>query len=79
MLAGMRDAILFQQDAVKLCQSAEWGMMSFQSSFPIRLEDRICYEERGERLEMIRMFVYLYNFHTNLIGCNQIHSTLLFG
>jgi hypothetical protein len=59
ILAGMRDAILFQRDAVKLCQSAEWGMMSFQLSFPIRLQDRICYEERGEKLEMIRMFVYL--------------------
>jgi hypothetical protein len=49
-LARTRDGILFQRDAVKLRQSAEWGMRSFQSSFP-RLHDRIRYEERGERLE----------------------------
>ncbi len=73
-LAPMRDGILFQRDAVKLRQSAEWGMHSFQSSFP-RLRDRIRYEERGERLETMRMFVYLYNFRTNLVGCNQIRST----
>jgi hypothetical protein len=73
-LARTRDGILFQCDAVKLRQSAEWGMRSFQASFP-RLRDRIRYEERGERLETMRMFVYLYNFRTNLVGCNQIRST----
>ncbi len=73
-LARTRDGILFQRDAVKLRQSAEWGMRSFQSSFH-RLRDRIRYEERGERLETMRMFVYLYNYRTNLVGCNQIHST----
>jgi hypothetical protein len=73
-LGGTRDEILFQQDAVKIWQSAEWGMRSFQSSFP-RLHDPIRYEERGERLETMRMFVYLYNFRTNLVGCNQIRST----
>ncbi len=73
-LAQTRDGILFQQDAVKLHQSAEWGMRSFQSSFP-RLCDRICDEERGERLETMRMFIYLHNYCTNLVGCNQIHST----
>jgi hypothetical protein len=73
-LAHMRDGILFQRDAVKLCQSAEWGVRLFQASFP-RLRDRIRYEERGERLETMRIFVYLYNFCTNLVGCNQIRST----
>jgi hypothetical protein len=73
-LARMRDGILFQWDAVKLHQSVEWGMRSFYSSFP-RLHDRIHYEEHGKRLEMIRMFMYLYNYHTNHVGCHQIHST----
>jgi hypothetical protein len=57
-LAPTRDGILFQRDAVKLHQSAEWGMHSFQSSFP-RLCDQIRYKEHSERLEMMRMFVYL--------------------
>jgi hypothetical protein len=48
-LAPTRDGILFQRNAVKLCQSAEWGMRSFQASFP-RLHDRIRYEEHGERV-----------------------------
>jgi hypothetical protein len=73
-LAWTRDRIVFQRDAVKFHQSAEWGVRSFQSSFP-RLCDRICYEEHGERLETMMMFVYLDNFHINLVDCNQICST----
>ncbi len=39
-LTRTRDEILFQCDAVKLCQSTEWRMLSFQSVFP-RLRDII--------------------------------------
>jgi hypothetical protein len=46
-------------------------MHLFRSSFP-RLRDQIRYEEHGERLESIRMCICLYNYHTNLVGCNQI-------
>jgi len=68
------ESILTAQEAVKLRQSAEWGMRAFQSSFP-RLRDKIKFEDRGERLENLRLFVYLYNFRTNVVGCNQIRST----
>ncbi len=45
-----------------------------QLSFSM-LYNRIHYEEHGERLEMTRIFEYLYNFCANLADYNQICST----
>jgi hypothetical protein len=53
-------------------QSAEWGMRCFQSLFP-RVKDGIKWEEYGRRSRnMLKMMILLYNFHTNMVGINQI-------
>ena len=57
-------------------QSAEWGMRSFQASFP-RIKDRILYEEMGERKLILEMLVYLFNFRANHVGISQIKNTYL--
>ena len=41
------DELAIQREATSMRQSAEWGMRSFQSSFP-RIKDRIPFKERGE-------------------------------
>ena len=40
------DDLAIQEQAKSMRQSAEWGMRSFQSSFP-RVKDRFIYEETG--------------------------------
>ena len=41
------EEIVVNREATSMRQSAEWGMRSFQSSFP-RIKDRIIYEEGSE-------------------------------
>lgn len=57
-------------------QTAEWGMLSIQSSFP-RVKDRFIYEERGERRIVMKMFVLLYNMRARMVGINQIRNTYM--
>ena len=42
------EGIIINAEATSMRQSAEWGMGSFQSSFP-RILDKLKYEERNER------------------------------
>ena len=74
--AGDRLAILIARDATSLRQSAEWGMRQFQASFP-RTKDPIQYELNGERRIILRLIIYLFNFRTRVVGCNQIRSVFL--
>ena len=57
-------------------QTAEWGMLSIQASFP-RVKDRFIYEERGERRIVMTMFVLLYNMRVRMVGINQIRNTYM--
>jgi hypothetical protein len=57
-------------------QTAEWGMLSIQASFP-RVKDRFVYEERGERRIVMKMFVLLYNMRVRMVGINQIRNTYM--
>ena len=57
-------------------QTAEWGMLSIQASFP-RIKDRFIYEERGERRLVMKMFVLLYNMRARMVGINQIRNTYM--
>jgi hypothetical protein len=57
-------------------QTAEWGMLSLQTSFP-RIKDRFTYEERGERRIVLKLLVLLYNMRARMIGINQIRNTYM--
>jgi hypothetical protein len=73
--AGDVDAAVILQ-AKSMRQSAEWGMRSFQSSFP-RLKDRFIYEEFGERRIIMKMCLLLYNLRARRVGINQIRNTYM--
>ena len=70
------EEIHINDEATSMRQSAEWGMRSFQASFP-RIKDRIIYEEKGERKLILEMLVYLFNFRANKVGISQIKNTYL--
>ena len=57
-------------------QTAEWGMLTIQASFP-RIKDRFIYEERGERRIVLKMLVLLYNLRARMVGINQIRNTYM--
>ena len=57
-------------------QSAEWGMRSFQSSFP-RVKDRFIYEETGERQIVLVMMVMLFNYSSIKVGITQIKNVYM--
>ena len=57
-------------------QTAKWGMLSIQASFP-RVKDRFTYEEQGERRIMLKMFLLLYNMRARMVGINQIPNTYM--
>ena len=65
-----QDTILWKE-ATSVRQLSEWGMRGLQGSFP-RLKDKLVYEERGERLIIIKLIAHLYNIRSNLVGINQI-------
>ncbi len=54
-------------------QTAEWGMLAMQTSFP-RVNDRFVYKERGEQriVLKLKMSVILYNMQARMVGINQI-------
>ena len=76
MMTGTAHEVLVQADATSMRQSAEWGMRSFQASFP-RVKDRFIYEENGERGLILKLFVFLFNYRSNKVGINQIKNTYL--
>lgn len=57
--------------ATAMCQSSEWGMRAFQSSFP-RLKDRMRWEEYGKRKHFMKMMILLFHYRSNMVGINQI-------
>ncbi len=57
-------------------QTAEWGMLTIQASFP-RVKDRFIYKEQGEHQTVLKMFVLLYNMRTQMVGINQIKHTYM--
>ncbi len=61
------------QIATSLKQAAEWGMRSFQSSFPW-VKDWFVYEERGKQRLTLKILVYLYNLHAKIVGINQLQN-----
>ena len=63
-------------DATSMRQSAEWGMRSFQASFP-RVKDKFRYEETGERGLTLQLLVLLFNYRANKVGISQIRNTYL--
>ena len=70
------EQIRIQLEATSMRQAAEWGMHSFQSSFP-RIKDRLVYEERGERKVIIKMMLLLYNYRARMVGINQIKNVYM--
>ena len=65
-----------KREATSAQQTAEWGMLVLQASFP-RLKDRFVYEERGERRIVLKMMVLLYNMRARMVGINQILNTYM--
>jgi hypothetical protein len=57
-------------------QTAEWGMLAMQTSFP-RLKDRFVYEERGKRRIVLKIFVLLCNMRARMVGITQIQNTYM--
>ena len=75
-LPDTAEEIVVNREATSMRQSAEWGMRTFQSSFP-RIKDRIIYEEGSERKLILQFLVYLFNFRANKVGINQIRNTYM--
>jgi hypothetical protein len=73
---GNLQVVVRARDATSIRQSSEWGMKQFQSPFP-RVKDEFRLETQGERCIILLLVVYLFNYRTNLVGCNQIRSTFM--
>jgi DDE superfamily endonuclease len=69
-------SVAFNAEATSMRQSAEWGMRTFQASFP-RIKDRFVYEERGERKRILKLCFLLYNVRARRVGINQLRSVYL--
>ena len=65
---------MVNEEVISMWQLAEWRIWVFQLSFP-RINDRLSYEETGERKLILRYLVLLYNYHANKVGIYQIRST----
>ena len=70
------DEIRIRNQATSMRQSVEWGMGSFQASFPW-LRDPIDYEYFGVRRIMMKMMILLYNLRTRRVGINQIRNVYM--
>ncbi len=57
-------------------QTAEWGTLLLQTSFP-RIKDRFIYEEQGEQQIVMKHLVLLYNMRVQIVGINQIQNTYM--
>ena len=62
-------------EAIHMCQSAEWGKIALQSSFP-RLMDTLTYKEYGEWQIMFYCLFDIFNLQSHLVGINQITCIL---
>ena len=69
-------SVTFNAEATSMRQLAEWGMRTFQASFP-RIKDRFVYEERGERKRILKLCFFVYNVRARRVGINQLHSVYL--
>ncbi len=65
------EEIRLAAEATSMRQSAEWGMRTFQSSFP-RVKDRIEFESIGRRKQMMKLMILLFNLRARRVGINQI-------
>ncbi len=65
-----------RRQATSARQTAEWGMLTMQASYP-QIKDRFIYEERGEQRIVLKMFVLLYNMRARMVGINQIRNTYM--
>jgi hypothetical protein len=61
------------REATSVRQLSEWGMRGLQGAFP-RLADRVPFEERGERKQLLQLVVLLFNYRTEKVGFNQIQT-----
>ena len=68
--------VLVSREATSLRKSTEWGMHGLKGSFP-RLNDKLVYEERGERKVIVDLIVRLNNVRSTLVGINQIKSVFM--
>ena len=75
-LPGTAEEIVVNEEATSMRQSAEWGMHTFQSSFP-RIKDRLIYEENGERRLILKLLVLLFNYRANKVGISQIRNVYM--
>ncbi len=57
-------------------QTAKWGMLSIQLSFP-RIKDQFIYEEQGEQQIVMKLLVLLYNMWAQMVGINRIRNTYM--
>lgn len=76
MAGGNAEQIMLFRQATSARQASEWGMRSFQGTFP-RLKDRMIYEEGGERKLILLTTVLLFNLRADLVGVSQILSTYM--
>jgi hypothetical protein len=65
-----------KQQTTSAQQTAEWGMLSIQTSFP-RIKDWFIYEEQGEQQIVMKLLVLLYNMRAWMVGINQIRTTYM--
>ena len=75
-IPGSAEEILINDEATSMRQAAEWGMHTFQSSFP-RIRDRLYFEEKGERNLILKLLVLLFNYRANEVGISQIRNTYM--
>ena len=68
--------IRIKQACTSMRQAAEWGMHGLRSSFP-RLNDKIRFEESGERKIDMKLMVLLFNLRSRLVGINQIRNVYM--
>jgi hypothetical protein len=65
-----------KRQATSARQTAEWGTLAMQTSFP-RIKERFVYKERGEQRIVLKMFVIPYNMRARMVGINQIRITYM--
>ena len=69
----LRDYVLrLSNSYVSLRQASEWGMRGLQGSFP-RFKKRLP-SDKSKRKRILQSIIYIHNFRTHIIGCNQIKT-----
>ena len=74
--SGGVEEYTINSEATSMRQSAEWGMGLLRSSFP-RMNDRLRFDDLGERKLTFRMCFLLFNYRSNLVGINQIRNVYM--